>query len=87
MQLTKMDVHEKAVKAHWTPDGGALLCEPQMVPRPGSAVEDDGVVIAPSVDGEGRCMVAVLAAGILPRRTCLPSGAGWACLLCDASRR
>ena len=64
LQISKFDVHEQAVVAHWTPDAGAILCEPQVVQRPGATAEDDGVVIAPSVDREGRSMVAVLDAGL-----------------------
>lgn len=32
------------------------------VPRPGAVAEDDGVVLAPGVDAEGRGMLVVLAA-------------------------
>jgi hypothetical protein len=63
VQISKFDVQEKAVKGQWVPDGGAILSEPQVVQRPGATEEDDGVVIAPCVDGEGRCMVAILDAG------------------------
>lgn len=37
--------------------------EPVFVPRPGAAAEDDGVVVAPGVDGEGRGFVLVMDAG------------------------
>jgi carotenoid cleavage dioxygenase-like enzyme len=65
-QVTKFDLDEKILEAHWSPgEGGGLLCEPQMVPRPGATDEDDGVVIAPSFLGDGRTLVAVLDARTL----------------------
>ena len=60
LQITKFDVKSKAVVAHWRPEGGFPLSEPKFVARPGGSSEDDGVVLAPAVNGDGRCLVAVL---------------------------
>ena len=59
-QVSKFDVKNKVVVAHWRPLGGFPLCEVKFVAKPGAVAEDDGVVLVPAVDGDGRCMVAVL---------------------------
>lgn len=65
MQTAKFDIESGAVAATWRPEGGAPMCEPKMVPRPGAEREDDGVLLQPAVDGDGRCFVAVLDAADL----------------------
>lgn len=35
-------------------------CEPHFVARPGGLAEDDGVVLAPSIDGQGNTLLVVL---------------------------
>lgn len=37
-----------------------LAGEPLFIPRPGSSTEEDGVVVAPGIDAEGRCLMVVL---------------------------
>lgn len=65
VQTAKFDTKSGTVAARWRPEGGAPLCEPKMVPRPGAAREDDGVLLQPAVDAQGRCFVAVLDAADL----------------------
>eukprot|EP00892_Ulva_mutabilis_P004226 jgi/Ulvmu1/2175/UM013_0020.1 len=64
-ETAKFDVKSGEVAARWRLDGGAPLCEPKMVPRPGAEREDDGVLLQPAVDGAGRCVLAVLDAADL----------------------
>lgn len=63
MQISKFDLKSKKVVAQWDPQGGAILSEAQVVLRPGAEQEDDGVVVAPALDREGRSFVVVLDAG------------------------
>jgi carotenoid cleavage dioxygenase-like enzyme len=60
LQLSKFDVKRKAVAAQWRVAGGAPLCECKFVARPGAEAEDDGVILAPAIDADGRTMVVVL---------------------------
>lgn len=46
--------------AQWQVAGGVPACEPHFVARPGGTQEDDGVVLCPSIDGEGNSMLVVL---------------------------
>jgi carotenoid cleavage dioxygenase-like enzyme len=60
VQVSKFDLHERRVCAHWSVAGGSPLCEGKMIPRPGGMDEDDGVFVQPAVAGDGRTFVAVL---------------------------
>jgi carotenoid cleavage dioxygenase-like enzyme len=60
LQTVKLDFKERSVAARWRVPDGVPLCEPKMIPRPGATEEDDGVLLQPAVDADGRTMVAVL---------------------------